>query len=150
MGGNPVDQTFVQITLLHPDAKAPVYRTGEAAGADLCSIEDMIIPPGRHALVRTGIRLELQPGTEAQVRSRSGLALKDEVHVLNSPGTIDSDYRGEVQIILRNSGRNPFVLEKGMRIAQLVIAPVLRGVFTETQQMSATERGEGGFGSTGA
>ena len=154
MGGFPVEQTYVGIKTLNPNAKVPVYSSEEAAGADLHACLDdamtVTIHPGARALVPTGIAIELNPGLEAQIRSRSGLAAKNGIMVLNSPGTIDSDYRGEIKVILYNTGTEPFVVKNGDRIAQMVIAPVLRGVFQATGGvLSATARGEGGFGSTG-
>ena len=110
----------------------------------------LVLEPGGRGLVPTGLALALQPGFEAQVRPRSGLALKHGVTVLNSPGTIDADYRGEVQVLLVNLGELPFAIGRGMRIAQLVLAPVTRAVFTPTAEVDATARAEGGFGSTGS
>jgi dUTP pyrophosphatase len=133
----------------------PQYQTPGAAGLDLVAAvpahAPLAIAPGSHALVPTGLVIELPPGLEAQVRPRSGLALKHGVTVLNSPGTIDSDYRGEVGVILINHGAQPFLVERGERIAQLVLARVeqasLNGVAVES--LAATARGAGGFGSTG-
>lgn len=116
---------------------------------DVFSIEEKVLEPGRRALVRTGLVMILPPDAEAQVRSRSGLALKHGVAVLNSPGTIDSGYRGEVGVILINHGEEPFKVEKGMKIAQIVVAPVVRAEIAETDETDSTERGSGGFGSTG-
>ena len=107
------------------------------------------IPPGSRALVPTGLRIALPEGYEAQVRPRSGLALKHGVTLPNSPGTIDADYRGEIGVILMNLGQEPFVVEPGDRIAQMVVAPVVRVAWSEAEALDATERGEGGFGSTG-
>ena len=132
----------------------PAYQSAGAAGADLCAAlaegEVITLPAGGRMLVPTGIRLELGVNYEAQVRPRSGLALKHGVTVLNSPGTIDSDYRGEIGVILVNLGAQPFEIVRGMRIAQLVIAPVARAIFTEMQSLSETSRGERGFGSSGS
>ena len=108
-----------------------------------------MIPPGSRALVPTGLRIALPEGYEAQVRPRSGLALKHGVTLPNSPGTIDADYRGEIGVILMNLGQEPFVVEPGDRIAQMVVAPVVRVAWSEAEALDATERGEGGFGSTG-
>ena len=108
-----------------------------------------MIPPGGRALVPTGLRIALPEGYEAQVRPRSGLALKHGVTLPNSPGTIDADYRGEIGVILMNLGQEPFVVEPGDRIAQMVVAPVARVAWSEAEVLDATERGEGGFGSTG-
>jgi len=117
---------------------------------DLYSAEEGVLPPGGRGLFKTGVAVALPPGTEGQVRPRSGLALKHGVTVLNSPGTVDEGYRGEVGVILANFGQEPFRVERGMRIAQFVIASVLRVDVKESDTLSATERGEGGFGSTGA
>ena len=129
----------------------PAYQTPGAAGADLCAClaSPVTLPPGAHALVPTGLRFEIPPGYEMQVRPRSGIAAKAGVTVLNSPGTIDSDYRGEVQVILVNHGTAPFVVNHGDRIAQAVIAPVIHACFSPTDALGGTMRGEGGFGSTG-
>ena len=131
----------------------PAYETDGAAGLDLRAAvpEDrpLILPPGRRAAVPTGLVLELPDGHEGQVRPRSGLALKHGITCLNTPGTIDSDYRGEVKVILANLGSEPFEVKRGERIAQLVPAPVLRAHFTEVHELAETERGSGGFGSTG-
>jgi len=131
----------------------PAYQTEGAAGLDLVAALDvqspMTLAPGARALVPTGLIIELPPGYEAQVRPRSGLALNHGVTVLNSPGTIDSDYRGEVRVILANLGQAPFDIRRGERIAQLVVSPVTRAKFVETNEVSNTARGNGGFGSTG-
>ncbi|WP_245472155.1 dUTP diphosphatase [Mesorhizobium sp. M7A.F.Ca.CA.002.12.1.1] len=145
---------MIRYKLLHPDAKAPVYGSDEAAGADLCAIETVWLNSYRIRLVRTGVSIELPKGYEAQVRPRSGLALKHGVTVINSPGTIDSDYRGEIAVIMTLIGRDPdviFEIKPGDRIAQLVIAPVVRATFgfVGDEELSGSERGTGGFGSTG-
>lgn len=131
----------------------PTYQTDLAAGLDLvAAIADdapLNLIPGHRALVPTGLMLAIPPGYEAQVRPRSGLALKHGVTVLNAPGTIDADYRGEVGVILINHGQNAFVIKRGERIAQLVIAAVARADFELKAQLSTTDRGAGGFGSTG-
>jgi dUTP pyrophosphatase len=131
----------------------PAYQTEGAAGLDLVAALDVQSPltlaAGARALVPTGLILELPQGYEAQVRPRSGLALNHGVTVLNSPGTIDSDYRGEVRVILANLGQAPFEIRRGERIAQLVVSPVARALFIEVDSVSATLRGAGGFGSTG-
>ncbi len=127
----------------------PHYQTEGSAGCDLRSAECVTILPGKRAIVSTGVKIELPSGFEAQVRPRSGLAAKYGVTVLNSPGTIDSDYRGTVKVILLNMGEEPFVINKGDRIAQLVFSEFNRCVFLKTQSLSTTERGSGGFGSTG-
>ena len=128
----------------------PVAMSGGAAGCDLRAAvtSDVVLEPGRATLVPTGIRLEIPPGFEAQVRPRSGLALREQVGVLNSPGTIDSDYRGEVQVILFNFGQAPFRIRRGDRIAQIVFARVYSPQWA-LRTVAATARGEGGFGHTG-
>ena len=131
----------------------PAYQTDGAAGLDLVAALDvqspLMLAAGARALVPTGLILELPHGYEAQVRPRSGLALNNGVTVLNSPGTIDSDYRGEVRVILANLGQAPFEIRRGERIAQLVVSPVTRATFVEVGSVTATVRGAGGFGSTG-
>ncbi|MBP2077377.1 dUTP diphosphatase [Oceanobacillus polygoni] len=139
----------LKIKLIHEDAKMP-YRANEGdAGLDLFSIEEKIIKAGETALVRTGIQMELPKGTEAQVRPRSGLALKHSITVLNSPGTIDEGYRGEIKIILINHGKEDFKVEQQMRIAQMVIAPVLQVKLVQEDALSNSDRDSGGFGSSG-
>jgi dUTP pyrophosphatase len=128
----------------------PEYATPGASGVDLRSVESITIQPGSWGFVGTGLHLEIPQGYEAQVRSRSGLALKKGVMVLNTPGTIDSDYRGEVRVILMNLGHEPFNVEPGDRIAQMVFCPVAKVEWEETDRLSSTEREAGGFGSTGS
>ena len=130
----------------------PAYATAGAAAMDLLAAvpAPVVIPPGGRALVPTGLAMALPPGHELQVRPRSGLALRHGVVLPNSPGTIDEDYRGEVQVIVLNAGDAPFTVERGMRIAQAVLAPVLRAGWQEVEALDGTERGEGGFGSTGS
>ncbi len=143
----------VQVTRLPHGADLPLphYQSAQAAGLDLLAAvaTDVIISPGKRALIPTGIAIALPPNTEAQVRPRSGLAAKNGVTVLNTPGTIDADYRGEIQVILINLGDAPYVVQRGARIAQLVIAPVLHATLSESRELSGTRRGGGGFGSTG-
>lgn len=134
---------------IHPDAVLPAYAHPSDAGMDLRSVADIVIAPGKRALVPTGLVMLLPPGYEAQVRPRSGLALKHGVTVLNTPGTIDSGYRGEVGVILANFGDADFQVKKGDKIAQAVIAPVTQPEIVETDIVDETDRGEGGFGSTG-
>jgi len=130
----------------------PAYETSGSAGMDLRAAihAPMTLEPGEWALVRTGLKIALEPGFEAQVRPRSGLALKHGVTVLNSPGTIDSDYRGEVGVILANLGGQPFTVNRGDRIAQMVVARYERAEVAEATALDETDRGAGGFGSTGA
>lgn len=132
-----------------PSATLPSYAHPGDAGMDLCSIEELVIPRGERRLVRTGLAMRLPPGYEAQVRPRSGLALKKGVTVLNSPGTIDEGYRGEIGVILVNLGEDPFEVRKGDRIAQMVVAPCTRAETVLVSELDSTERGIGGFGSTG-
>ena len=129
----------------------PQYETDQSAGMDLRAAIDgpLEIAPGARALVPTGLRIALPPGTEAQVRPRSGLALRHGISMVNTPGTIDADYRGELRVILINLGDEPFRVERGDRIAQLVIAPVLRAEMVEVEDLDETARGDGGFGHTG-
>lgn len=134
---------------VHPDAVLPAYAHLSDAGMDLRSVADLTIPRGGRALVPTGLVALLPLGYEAQVRPRSGLALKQGVTVLNTPGTIDSGYRGEIGVILANFGEAAFAVKKGDRIAQLVIAPVTQPQIVEADVLDATDRGAGGFGSTG-
>lgn len=135
------------------DLPLPAYQSAMAAGLDLLAAvpadAPLTIAPGRFAAVPTGIAIALPPGTEAQVRPRSGLAAKNGVTVLNAPGTIDADYRGEIQVLLINHGTTPFEIARGLRIAQLVIAPVARAQLSEVDDLDSTQRGTGGFGSTG-
>ena len=134
---------------VHPDAVLPSYAHPSDAGMDVRSVEDLTISPGKRALVHTGLVMLLPPLYEAQVRPRSGLALKSGVTVLNTPGTIDSGYRGEVGVILANFGDADFQGKKGDKIAQIVIAPVTQPEIVETTEVDETDRGSGGFGSTG-
>jgi dUTP pyrophosphatase len=131
----------------------PRYETEGAAGMDLRAALDqdqpVILPPGGRRLIPTGFCIALPLGYEAQVRPRSGLALKHGITCLNSPGTVDSDYRGEIAVILINHGQEPFVIQRGERIAQMVIAPVVQSAWVEVETLDDTARGAGGFGSTG-
>jgi len=127
----------------------PAYATGGAAGMDVVSAEDVTIAPGARHAVATGLAVAIPPGYEIQVRPRSGLALKHGISVPNAPGTIDSDYRGELKVILVNLGNEPFVVARGDRVAQLVLAPVTRASWDEVAELEETQRGAGGFGSTG-
>lgn len=143
----------VSITTL-PHAQGlglPAYATEHAAGMDLCAAvgADVVLAPGERKLIPTGLSIALPEGYEAQVRPRSGLALKNGISVLNSPGTIDADYRGEVQVILANLGAEPFTITRGMRIAQMVVAAYSRVEWEKVEKLPETARGAGGFGSTG-
>jgi len=129
----------------------PMYMSQHAAGADLCAAvtQDVTIEPGARALIPTGFAIAVPEGYEAQIRPRSGLALKNGVTCLNTPGTIDADYRGPVNVILANLGSEPFVVRRGDRIAQMVLAPVIRAIFDVVEELPETQRAQGGFGSTG-
>lgn len=142
----------VRFRRLRPDAVVPAYMTADAAGLDLAAALDaaVTLAPGARAAVGTGLAMELPRGFEGQVRPRSGLAKNHGVTVVNAPGTIDADYRGEVAVLLINLGDQPIAITPGMRIAQLVIAPVVQATIEIADELSATARGAGGFGSTGA
>ena len=140
----------VNFMKIHPSAVLPAYARPGDAGMDVCACEAATLLPGARRLVKTGLVMELPHGTEAQMRPRSGLALTHGVTLLNAPGTIDEGYRGEVGVILINHGLEPFEVLPGMRIAQMVIAPVLHVGAEEVAEVSGTARGAGGFGSTGA
>ncbi|MBO0347238.1 dUTP diphosphatase [Roseibium sp. CAU 1637] len=133
------------------DLPLPAYQSDQAAGLDLLAAVEaaIILQPGKRTIVPTGLAMSLPAGFEGQVRPRSGLAAKNGVTVLNTPGTIDADYRGEVKVILINLGDEAFVIERGSRIAQMIIAPVLQAKIELVEELSVTRRGEGGFGSTG-
>lgn len=132
-------------------AFVPTYQSVGAAGADVYAFipQDILLQPGKRVLIPTGLCFQIPEGYEIQVRPRSGLAAKNGVTCLNTPGTIDSDYRGEVKVLLINLGEEPFLIHNGDRIAQLVVAPVLQAQFTSVDFLDSTERGAGGFGSTG-
>jgi dUTP pyrophosphatase len=129
--------------------RAPAYATEGAAGLDVVAAEDLILAPGQRHAVATGFAIAIPEGYEVQVRPRSGLAMRHGITCLNTPGTIDHDYRGEVKVILANPGSEPFEVRRGERIAQLVPAPVLKAAFREVETLGETSRGAGGFGSTG-
>src|SRR5262245_44653653 len=140
----------VQVKKLHPDAIIPRYQTAGAAGLDLHAApgEPIVLRPGERRLVPTGLAVAIEPGYEGQVRPRSGLALRHGISCVNSPGTIDSDFRGAVAIILINHGTEDFEIRPGDRIAQLVVAPVVRAELVEVGELDETARGSGGWGST--
>ena len=140
----------IKILKLDESATIPNYSHPGDAGLDLFSIEEQIILPGETKLIHTGIAIALPTGTEAQIRPRSGLALKHSITVLNSPGTIDAGYRGEIGVILINHGKDPFQVLSGMKIAQMVITSVINAEIATVENLSSTSRGTGGFGSTGA
>ncbi|MGI9366130.1 MAG: dUTP diphosphatase [Rhizobiaceae bacterium] len=135
------------------ELQLPSYESAAAAGMDLRAAlpenEPLILEPGKRALVPTGLAIELPPGHEGQVRPRSGLAVKHGISLVNTPGTIDADYRGEVKILMINHGEEAFEVQRGMRIAQMVVVPVKQVEIAEVEGLSNTERGDGGFGSTG-
>ncbi len=141
----------LRVKRLRSDAKVPAYATERAAGLDLSAAldDELVIGAGRHAAVPTGVAIELPADTEGQVRPRSGIAFRHGVTVLNAPGTIDEDYRGEIRVLLVNHGEEDFVIRPGDRIAQLVIAPITRVACDEVSTLGGSERGTGGFGSTG-
>ena len=141
----------IRIKRLHDQAVLPRYMSGLAAGMDLhaCLEAPVELAPGERHLIPTGIALAIPPGFEGQVRPRSGLALRHGLGMVNAPGTIDADYRGEIGVILVNHGQTTFVVQHGDRIAQLVIAPIVRAVLIEAEDLDATDRGAGGFGHTG-
>ena len=139
----------VRLKKLAADLPDPVYGTQGAAGCDIHSNEDVLLAPGERKLVKTGLHMEIPDGYECQIRPRSGLALKSGVVVFNTPSTIDCDYRGELGILLLNTSMVPFKVERKMRIAQLVFAPVTRATFETVDELNETPRGAGGWGSTG-
>jgi len=139
----------IEISKIHDDAVIPHYVHPGDSGMDLYSVEDTTIEPGTTAFVPTGLKIAVPEGYEAQVRPKSGLALKHSITVLNTPGTVDSSYRGEICVILINHGREPFQVHKHTKIAQMVICPVVQAEIAEVENLNDTVRGEGGFGSTG-
>lgn len=148
----PASVTVELLRLEHgADLPLPAYQSADAAGFDLLAAvsEDLVLQPGKRAMVPTGLAMAIPRGFEGQVRPRSGLAAKNGITVLNSPGTVDADYRGEVKVILINHGDEPFTITRGLRIAQMIIAPAMQAVLSEVTTLDATQRGAGGFGSTG-
>jgi dUTP pyrophosphatase len=141
--------TIVKFKRLHVEAIVPEYKTKGASGADVFSVEDIDIPAGEARLVPLGFSVSIPPGLEMQIRPRSGLALKHRITVLNTPGTVDNDYRGEVKVILMNLGSDVFRVSKGDRIAQAIIAPTISVTYQEVEDLDETARGAGGFESTG-
>jgi len=141
----------VKIKKLHPQAVIPAYMTEHAAGLDLCTVIEapVVLAPGERTLLPTGLAMEIPPGFEGQVRPRSGLALKQGVSLVNSPGTIDADYRGEIGIIIINHGAEPVEFLPGDRVAQLIIAPVTQAILVEADELNDSVRSSGGFGHTG-
>ena len=145
------DMPEVQFKKLQSDAVLPAYMTDLAAGLDVCALPEgpLTIAPGERALVPTGLAVAIEPGYEIQVRPRSGLALRHGITLLNSPGTIDADYRGEIGIIIINHGTENFLISPGDRIAQLIVSPVVQCHISVVEELSETKRGAGGFGHTG-
>ena len=143
--------TKILIKRLSKEVSLPKYETSGSSGMDLAAYIDsnINIDPGRTAIIPTGLALSIPKGFEVQIRPRSGLAAKQKISVLNTPGTIDADYRGEIKIILINLGQETFKVEKGLRIAQMVVCPVVQAQLKEVDDLNETERGKGGFGSTG-
>tara|TARA_B110000259_G_scaffold103779_1_gene119328 strand:+ start:295 stop:732 length:438 start_codon:yes stop_codon:yes gene_type:complete len=143
--------TKIQIKKLSDSVLIPKYETSGSSGMDIAAntIKKIIINPGEKAMVPTGFSLAIPKGYEVQIRPRSGLAAKKNITVLNTPGTIDADYRGEIKVILINLGKEKFIIENGERIAQMVVCPVVQVNLEEVKELSCTERGSGGFGSTG-
>ena len=149
---NSTNQCIVKVKRVRGgNVSLPCYMTSHAAGVDLRADldEELVLAPGERALVPTGIAIELPDGYEAQIRPRSGLALKFGITLANSPGTIDSDYRGEIGVILINLGNESFVVRSGERVAQMIFAPYVRASLREVEELGETERGDGGFGHTG-
>lgn len=144
------DDFTVHFKRLHPDARAPERGTAFAAGWDFYAVEDVTLPPGEWSLVPTGLAIALPPGYELQLRPRSGLALRHGVTLLNAPGTIDADYRGEVKVLMINHGSAPFVAAKATRIAQGVVARHAELTWSEVDALPESDRGQGGFGHTGS
>ena len=139
----------IKVLKLSQLAIIPEYKHSGDSGLDLYSIEEQTLLPGETKLIHTGIAIELPNGFEAQIRPRSGLALKNSITVLNTPGTVDANYRGEIGVILINHGKSPFLVSIEMRIAQMVITPVIQATIETVAELSTTSRGDGGFGSTG-
>ena len=144
--------TKILIKRLSKEISLPKYETAGSSGMDLAAniASNINIDPGKTAIIPTGLALSVPKGFEVQIRPRSGLAAKKKISVLNTPGTIDSDYRGEIKVILINQGQETFKVEKGLRIAQMVVCPVVQAQIKEVEDLSETERGKGGFGSTGS
>ena len=149
MSGTQENMRVIRVRKLREDAAVPTKAHEDDAGYDLFALDGVVIPPGESRLVSTGIALGLPPMTEAQLRPRSGLALQHQVTLLNTPGTIDAGYRGEIGVILINHGKREFEVTKGMKVAQMVLASVLPSQILEADTLDDTRRGSGGFGSTG-
>ena len=143
--------TEILVKRLSKNISLPKYETEESSGMDLAANVDQIVEmqPGKSAIIPTGIAISIPKNFEVQIRPRSGLAAKSQITVLNTPGTIDADYRGELKVILINLGKKKFIIEKGLRIAQMVLCPITKASLREVDELEKTERGSGGFGSTG-
>ena len=139
----------IKLERIHKKAMLPIYKKSGDAGADVTSVTETVIQPGARALIDLGFKIEIQPGWEVQVRPRSGLALKNGITVLNSPGTIDSSYRGSCGVLLHNNSNEPFPVRVGDRVAQFVLKRAPQGAFSWVDKVSSSDRGEGGWGSTG-
>ena len=148
MSERPTNPIWIKV-LTDDVSQIPAYQTSGSAACDLKSTDELIIPSGTRATVGTGIKLEIPSGFGAMVCSRSGLAAKNGIQVLNAPGIIDTDYRGEIKVILHNSGQSEFIVKKGDRIAQLLFFPIFQAIFQKAELIENTARGEGGLGSTG-
>ncbi len=139
----------IKVLRIHPDAVIPFYATEGSAGFDFYTVEEVVLEPNEVKIVKTGLKMEIPVGFELQMRPRSGVSLKTSIRLANSPGTIDSDYRGEIGILAWNTGNSPITISKGERIAQGILAEVPTAFFIDVTELSTTDRGEGGFGSTG-
>jgi len=150
-GAEPVNVQIARVDESVRDIPLPAYATEHSAGMDICAAVDgeLVLKAGQTTLVQTGFKIALPPGFEAQIRPRSGLAVKHQVGIMNSPGTIDADYRGEVKVVLTNFGKTDFIIRRGDRIAQMVIARYARAAWEEMAKLEETTRGSGGFGHTG-
>lgn len=148
MSERPTNPIWIKV-LTDDDSQIPAYQTSGSAACDLKSTDELVIPSGTRVTVGTGIKLEIPNGFGAMVCSRSGLAAKNGIQVLNAPGIIDTDYRGEIKVILHNSGQSEFIVKKGDRIAQLLFFPIFQAIFQKAELIDNTARGEGGLGSTG-
>jgi len=144
----PINPVWVKV-LTENDTQIPQYQTSGSAACDLRSTDSVVVPPSSSVIVGTGIKLEMPSGFGAMVCSRSGLAAKNGIHVLNDPGLVDQDYKGEIKVILHNAGKDEFIVKKGDRIAQLLFFPIFQAIFQKAPELIQTKRGEGGFGSTG-
>jgi dUTP pyrophosphatase len=148
MTERPTNPIWIKV-ITDDDTLIPSYQTSGSAGCDLRSTDNVVIPSGSRLVVGTGLKLEIPSGFGAMVCARSGLSAKNGIQVLNGPGIVDNDYRGEIKVILHNSGKEDFIVKKGDRIAQILFFPIFQAIFQKSSAISETDRGEGGFGSTG-